>query len=154
MDTSLHPNLARIAARHDEIVAAFQRGQLTPEEARRQVLALVARDDTGVEWSIAPDTGMWRYRSHWGEQVTAEPPAYGVVGLTPEAIGAAPEEADQDGRVSFYEVDTAALKSDGQLRGSTLLDHNEPPDPPAARRWLLLAAAGSAAAAVAAALVS
>jgi hypothetical protein len=118
MDRPLHPNLARIAAAYDEVMDAYRRQQLSAAEARRRVLALVARDDNGLEWSINPDTGHWQYRSHFGELLTAEPPAYGVAGFTPTDLGAGRPDS---GRVHLVEVDQEALRSHGTLAGSTLL---------------------------------
>lgn len=118
MDRPLNPNLARIAAAYDDVMASYRAGQLNPQEARRRVLALVARDDNGLEWSINPDTGRWQYRSQFGEYVTAEPPAYGVAGFTPADLGAGPANDD---RVRLLEVDQTALRAPGSLRGSTML---------------------------------
>lgn len=125
MDRPLNPNLARIAAAYDDVMAAYRAGQLGPQEARRRVLALVARDDTGLEWSINPDTGRWQYRSQFGEYVPAEPPSYGVAQFTPADLGAGRPDDD---RVNLIEVDQRALVSPGQLRGQTLLvsDHDHP----------------------------
>jgi len=116
MDRPLHPNLARIAAAYDDVMADFRAQRIGPAEARRRVLTLLARDDNGLEWSIDPDTGAWRYRNQFGEMVTANPPAYGVAGFTPTDLGAG---RGDDPRVRFYEVDQDALRAEGQLRGST-----------------------------------
>jgi len=145
VDRPLNPNLARIAAAYDDVMASFRAGQLNPQEARRRVLALVARDDSGLEWSINPDTGRWQYRSQFGEYVTAEPPAYGVAGFTPSDLGAGPV---LDDRVKLLEVDQNALRSPGSLRGSTLLAAPETTRSRSLWPLLLLVAIGLAAVAV------
>jgi hypothetical protein len=132
MDRPLHPNLARIAAAYDEVMELYHRGQLAPVEARRRVLALVARDDNGLEWSIDPDTGHWRYRSHFGELVTAEPPSFGVAGFTPGDLGAGRPDSD---RVTLFEIDQQALVASGQLRGSTMLTGGTAADARRSLRW-------------------
>lgn len=118
MDRPLHPNLARIAAAYDAAMTEFRAGRISPAEARRRVLTLIARDDNGLEWSINPDTGGWQYRNQFGEMMSANPPAYGVAGFTPADLGGGRVD---DPRVRLYEVDQDALRSEGQLRGSTTL---------------------------------
>jgi hypothetical protein len=118
MDKPLHPNLARIAAAYDDVMSVYRSGQITPAEARRRVLTLVARDDTGLEWSINPDSGLWQYRNQFGEMITGNPPAYGVVNFTPADLGGGPERAE---RVTMYEVDQELLRGERTLRGSTML---------------------------------
>lgn len=134
MDRPLHPNLAQIAAAYDDVMQAFRSGLLSAVEARRRVLTLVARDDNGLEWSINPDTGQWQYRSHFGELVSANPPAYGVVGFTPADIGGG-EPAE--GRVALYEIDQRTLYTPGQLRGATMLGERPAGAPRRARRLLV-----------------
>jgi hypothetical protein len=138
VDRPLNPNLARIAAAYDDVMASYRAGQITPQEARRRVLALVARDDNGLEWSINPDTGRWQYRSQFGEYVTAEPPAFGVAGFTPADLGAGNRNDD---RITLIEVDQSALSSPGSLRGSTMF--GAAPAPRHRRRSLVLLAAGA-----------
>jgi hypothetical protein len=118
MDKPLHPNLARIAAAYDEVMQSHRSGLLPANEARRRVLTLIARDDSGLEWSINPDTGQWQYRTQFGAQVEANPPAYGVASFSPGDLGSG--SADDD-RVTLYEIDQRALFAPGQLRGSTML---------------------------------
>jgi len=118
MDRPLHPNLARIASAYDQVMYEYRSGVLSPAEARRRTLTLVARDDNGLEWSIDPDTGSWRYRNQFGEMVTANPPSYGVAGFTPDDLGGG---TGPDTRVRLYEVDQDALRNAKELRGSTTL---------------------------------
>jgi len=98
-----HPALARLAAQHDEVIREMREGRLTPAEARRRVKMLVARDDTGVEWSIDPDTGAWRYRDRSGTFAYGEPPAIGDRGSEPSDVGSAGRRAGWD-RVHLHEV--------------------------------------------------
>lgn len=118
MDRPLHPNLARIASSYDQVMHEYRAGRLSPAEARRRTLTLVARDDNGLEWSINPDTGSWRYRNQFGDMVSANPPAYGVAAFTPTDLGGG---TGDDPRVRLYEIDQDALQNTNQLRGSTAL---------------------------------
>jgi|LauGreSuBDMM15SN_2_FD.fasta_scaffold00287_8 hypothetical protein len=103
--STLHPNLARIAAAYDEIVLSFGSGLLSAPQARARIEALSARDDNGVEWSIDPDNGDWRYMSRDGSFAYAEPPTWGLATLTPHDLGSGSK--DPDDRITFYEVDQA-----------------------------------------------
>lgn len=118
MDKALHPSLARIAASYDEILLEFQQGRLSPAESRRRILALVARDDNGVEWSIDPENGRWRYRTKWGEFAHAEPPTFGMIQTTAHDLGAGAGRSLDD-RVTMHEVDLDLLSSPTSLAGST-----------------------------------
>jgi hypothetical protein len=119
MASSLHPNLARLAAAYDDVMERYAHRQLSPQQARDQILALVARDDNGVVWSISPDTGRWQYRNSHNELVAAEPPAYGFASLTAHDLTTASDAYDPDARISFYEVDDNLLHAPGSLLGST-----------------------------------
>lgn len=101
--SALHPNLARIAAAYDDIIMSFGSGLLTAPQARAQIDSLTARDDNGVEWSLDPDTGEWRFMTREGEHVYGEPPTWGLATLTPNDLGAGIK--DPDNRITFYEVD-------------------------------------------------
>lgn len=124
MDRSLHPGLARIAATYDQVVLDFQQGRIGAPEARRRILALVARDDNGIEWSIDPDTGHWRYRSTWGDYLPGEPPAYGVRPLSPSALGSG-EPSAIDARLSLHEVELSLLAPSTGLAGSTIVQRTQ-----------------------------
>lgn len=82
MGETLHPNLARLAARYDRIVGRFAAGQLDAGQARAEVEELEARDDVGLRWSIDFATGQWQYRAADGRFVAGEPPASGVATAT------------------------------------------------------------------------
>jgi len=118
VDKALHPSLARIAASYDEILLEFQQGRLSSAESRRRILALVARDDNGVEWSIDPENGRWRYRTKWGEFAHAEPPTFGMLQATAHDLGAGSGRSLDD-RVTMHEVDLDLLSSPSSLAGST-----------------------------------
>lgn len=137
MPSPLHPNLARLAAAYDDVMERYARRQLTPGQARDQILALVARDDNGVLWSISPDTGRWQYRNSRDELVAAEPPAYGFASLTAHDLGSGHDIYNPDRRIGFYEVDDSLLHAPGSLAGSTRVT----PRRTLPRRALLVAAA-------------
>lgn len=139
VERSLHPNLARVAAEYDEVLLAFQQGRIAPNEARRRIMALVARDDNGLEWSIDAETGKWRYRTHFGSFALGDPPAYGVLAPTPHDLGSG-TGLPSDDRVALQQVDMVALTSEGSLTGSTLLPQIGDMPPATASRRSLIAA--------------
>ena len=139
MERSLHPNLARVAAEYDEVLLAFQQGRIAPNEARRRIMALVARDDNGLEWSIDVETGKWRYRTHFGSFALGDPPAYGVLAPTPHDLGSG-TRLPSDDRVALQQVDMIALTSEGSLTGSTLLPPIGDVRPAAPSRRAMIAA--------------
>lgn len=112
----LHPNLARIAARYDEIVGEFNSGRVSALTARDRIEALTARDDSGVEWSINADDGTWRYRTLDGEFRVAEPPMWGMATPTPRDFGSV-KGSDVDERIEFHEIDDSRFE--GSLTGAT-----------------------------------
>ena len=115
----LHPNLARIAAEYDQIVSSYQQGQIAAHQAAAKIAALAAKDDAGVEWSIDPVSGTWRYRTIDGRFLEAEPPAWGLSAATPQDLGTR-GRPDQDVRITFHEVDESKFR--GSLHGSTRRD--------------------------------
>ena len=120
MPRELHPNLARIAAAYDDIVARHGRGELSAAQAQRAVAALVARDDNGVQWKIDELTGRWKYRESSGEYVPAQPPSSGVASLTPWQAG--PGYGDNpDDRIVFTEVSSAPPPEAPPQRSRALL---------------------------------
>ena len=74
MSENLHPNLARIAVRYDQIVLEMQAGAVNAEKARQLIYQLEARDDHGVRWSIDPASGQFLRRTAFGELVPDTPP--------------------------------------------------------------------------------
>jgi hypothetical protein len=114
----LHPNLARIAAKYDQIIERYGRGEITAAQARAEVSTLVARDDEGASWLINPDTGGWLRRNRSGELVTAVPPTYGLGTPTPHDVS--PGSAfNPDSRIDFHEVSDELLYSPNHFAGST-----------------------------------
>lgn len=103
MERPYHPALARMAAQYDEVMMELRSGLLSDAEARRKVVMLVARDDVGVEWSIDPDTGSWRFRNQSGGFSYASPPALGSMPKLPSDVGSSGFRAGSD-RVSMFEV--------------------------------------------------
>lgn len=115
MSRELHPNLARIAAAYDDIVARHSRGEMSTAQAKLAVASLVARDDNGVQWKIDEATGRWKYRDSTGEYMPAQPPSSGIPSLTPWQAGSGYGD-NPDDRVLFTETfspvpDTAAPKT-------------------------------------------
>jgi hypothetical protein len=115
----LHPNLARLAAAYDEIIERFSNRQLSPTQARSEIMRLIARDDNGVQWSIDPDSGEWRYRNFKGDLVVSDPPAYGFATQTAHDFSRNPNAFNPDSRVDFQEVDESLLYAPTSLAGST-----------------------------------
>ena len=103
--STLHPNLARIAAMYDEIVSDLNTGKISANQAHRLILTLSAKDDNGVEWSINPENGVWRYRSLSGDLREGEPPQYGMASMTPYDIGKK-RTNKFDERLMYYEINS------------------------------------------------
>lgn len=104
MNSPLHPNLARLAASYDNIIEYHRSGRISAREARGRIAALVGRDDTGLLWTIDPDSGRWSYQNLRGELVEAEPPRFGFASVTPGELGSG-AKGELDARLTFYEVD-------------------------------------------------
>jgi hypothetical protein len=127
----LHPNLARIAAAYDDVVSRASRGEISAAQARAEVLHLVARDDTGVLWSIDPSSGKWMRRKFNGEMVFDTPPTYGLATPTAHDLTREPTGTfNPDSRLMFYEVDEELLLPPTSLQGAT----RRLVDTPASRR--------------------
>lgn len=117
MNKPVHPNLARIASIYDSVVLARRGGHITETDAYARIDSLVAKDDFGVEWSISPQTGEWRYRDKWGEYYYAQPPEYGIVSATPYDMESGNTTYH---RVSLYPVDEATIGNEHAAPGTTL----------------------------------
>lgn len=78
----LHPNLARIAVRYQELVDAYARQEIDAAEAGVRMRELVARDDDGVQWTVNPRDGGWLRCTVWGEWVPGDPPRAGFATIT------------------------------------------------------------------------
>lgn len=77
-ETTLHPQLARVAARYDLIWVDLDDGRIEEAQAIEQINDLVAVDDQGVTWHISASTGNWERRSRDGSWVADTPPHYGL----------------------------------------------------------------------------
>lgn len=117
MQRSLHPNLARVASQYDSVMLEYTAGRISETEAYQRIELLTATDDSGVQWSIAPTTGQWRYIDMWGGYYYAEPPAYGVVSQTPFDYGSG---SVTHPRVSLYQVDSSEYSTLGSSKESPL----------------------------------
>lgn len=115
----LHPNLARLAAAYDNVIERYSRREINPNQARSDILALVARDDNGVQWSIDPDSGDWCYRNLRGQLVVGDPPSYGLATPTAHDLSRNPDAFNPDTKIQFQEVDETLLHPPGSLIGST-----------------------------------
>lgn len=80
----LHPNLARIARRHDQIIRDFGAGKIDSRQATELISKLEARDDQGVKWRISPRDGLWYRQTVDGRMVRDNPPTSGVPTASPE----------------------------------------------------------------------
>lgn len=121
----LHPNLARLAAAYDNVIERYSRREINPNQARSDILALVARDDNGVQWSIDPDSGDWCYRNLKGQLVVGDPPSYGLATPTAHDLSRNPNAFNPDTKIQFQEVDESLLHPPGSLIGSTRVRAND-----------------------------
>lgn len=121
MEHALHPNLAQLAASYDDICSQVEMGLMAPGDAKAAIMALIARDDAGVQWCISPDDGNWYRRTRTGEMVADTPPRSGIqtpsgwdVSSSTTALG------DPRHRVYTREVDPLEHRSPTDLAGSTV----------------------------------
>ncbi|MFM7088556.1 MAG: hypothetical protein ACKOW9_03430 [Candidatus Paceibacterota bacterium] len=114
--STLHPNLARVAAIYDDIVNDLNTGKIESSQAYRLIGSLSAKDDNGVEWSINPENGVWRYRSIDGEMREAEPPQVGMASLTPYDIGKK-RRNKFDEKLTYHEVSRSLPEPNRQRNG-------------------------------------
>lgn len=128
MQQRLHPNLARIAVEYDDARTRCLQRRISEVQFRREVEALVARDDEGVQWSIDPHTGQWVYLDRRGERVPGTPPAAGVV--TPSAYDLTRDRstANPDSQLMVEAVDLQHGGAQG-LRGITYQPQGSPSEP-------------------------
>jgi hypothetical protein len=118
MAQPLHPNLARIAVAYDDIFSQWESGRIDAAEAHRRIIALVARDDDGVLWTINPTTGAWMRRTLDGQTVEATPPAYGYATPTPHDLSDSDID-NPDRRITFRQIDDEAMYAPSHLTGLT-----------------------------------
>jgi hypothetical protein len=132
MDQPLHPNLAQLVAARDEILERWRGGSVDWSEARRQMLALVARDDQGVLWLLNPDDGGWYRRTRDGRLVRDVPPSFGVATPTAFDLSSGDPFRDPRRRITHDVVDPRAFGATDSLVGATQR-HAPAPPPPAGR---------------------
>jgi hypothetical protein len=124
---SLHPNLSRIAAEYDEVIARFERREINSMQAKGQMLALIARDDNGTQWRLNPENGRWQYQTLGREWVYSVPPAYGYATPTAFDVTRSSTVTNPDHRISFHQVDESLLHPPTSLAGSTRRPANTGP---------------------------
>lgn len=115
----LHPNLARLAASYDDILEQFARDQLSAQQARQRISALVSRDDQGVQWCINPDDGQWHRITLQNEMVRDDPPEVGLATYTGWDLSGGDPMADPRHRIIDEAVDPRNLNAPESLVGST-----------------------------------
>jgi hypothetical protein len=137
---SLHPNLARLAADYDDIIADFSRSSISVTEARARIRTLVARDDEGVQWSIDPDTADWYFKDRHGNLQKGTPPSYGHASPNPYSISrpGLQTAGDPDRNIVFAPVNEDLLHSPQSLVGATRrhIFHNDTNATPPRPRWV------------------
>jgi hypothetical protein len=119
-ESTLHPNLARLAAAYDQILDQMAAGQLKPAEARARIHQLEARDDEGIRWSIDPDSGEWVRKTAMGDlEYDDNPPTHGV--RTPDAFDYTldPQAYNPNSQLQFTTVDEGLNTAPLGLAGAT-----------------------------------
>lgn len=119
VETSLHPNLARIAASYQQILGRMQRGELSVTHAHVEIRELIARDDDGVQWTINPADGGWLFLSRNGSWMPADPPKSGYATLTPHDLRAVAGDMPVAYNPDWDLTMQRAAESRNGLRGST-----------------------------------
>jgi len=105
----LHPNLARIAAAHNDLVERYRNHQITTIQAQTEASELIARDDMGIRWRINPTSGQWEHETQTGQWKQGAPPQQGVASLTPQHFGSINHQVfDPDNFIVFLEHDPPA----------------------------------------------
>jgi hypothetical protein len=119
VEPSLHPNLAKLAAAYDEICHRYQLGVINASQASAEIVALEARDDDGVRWSIDPKSGEWVRRTALGGVQADAPPQWGY--QTPDAFDFTrdPTAFNPNDRISHLQVDESLQYAPAGLAGAT-----------------------------------
>jgi len=106
---ALHPNLARIAVSHANLRDRISKGLISAADAQIELKSLVARDDSGVMWTIDA-TGVWMRFTLTGDLVVDTPPTYGLATPTPwEVSQSAPNSVNPDTGMARIGVDDESL---------------------------------------------
>jgi hypothetical protein len=125
MDQSLHPNLARLAASYDVILADWSAGRCNADQARLRMSQLEARDDQGVRWRLDPDDGEWRRMGLDGRWEHGVPPKWGLATASGwDLSGGVDPFADPRRRVVSRDVDVNHVTDRDSLSGATVRSSN------------------------------
>ena len=117
----MHPNLARLAASYDVILADWSAGRCSAEQARERMGQLEARDDQGVRWRLDPDDGEWRRLGLDGRWEHGVPPSWGLATAGGwDLSGGVDPFADPRRRVVSQDVDVERVTDHGTLSGATV----------------------------------
>lgn len=98
----MHPNLARLAVRYDDLYKQWQTGRITGETARALMANLSERDDQGTRWTIDPDTGRFVRQTAFNAVEYDTPPSSGVLTPDPFAYSAAARSDDPSLRLQLF----------------------------------------------------
>ena len=118
---SLHPNLAKIALRYDEIIEAYQRKEYSEQGAYQLLCGLNARDDNGVLWRINAVSGVWEFKQFSGLWLVGDPPIFGFEGASIDDFN----KMNVASNIDMFEVDQENLYPKDQLLGSTNLSRKK-----------------------------
>lgn len=99
----LHPSLARLRVRYEQVLDDLACGRITAETARELLDDLWARDDLGVLWRINPVSGAWERHDGDGRLVPDDPPGYGTL-VPPPAQLSTGVPAASEARISHRDV--------------------------------------------------
>jgi hypothetical protein len=117
----LHPNLARVAASYDQVVADWSSGAISIDDARDRIEALVARDDQGVRWRIDLSDGAWRYETLDGQWVPGEPPTWGLATPGGWDLSNSPDPfGDPRRNITSQDVELDRVTDPNSIQGATI----------------------------------
>lgn len=118
---ALHPNLARVAASYDLVIAEFAAGRINNITAQERIEALVARDDQGARWRIDLSDGMWRREQLDGTWVRDEPPTWGLATPGGWDLSRPPDPfADPRRNITSTDSDLDRVTSPNSIRGASI----------------------------------
>lgn len=137
----LHPNLARLAATHDDIMKEWEAKRISDREAHTKISALVARDDNGVQWRISVTTGDWERNTKSHGWVEGVPPTFGLATPSARDFTDSPEGFNPDAAITFLTVNERKLYDPASLTGATRELRSQSEDQPRwndRRNWIYL----------------